>query len=315
MRFHLNYTPVTSEFKIDHASSSFLIGSCFSENIGEKLKDRKFNIRSNPNGNLFNPFSIQTALLQLIQDEKINSKIFLQRDNTYYSFLHHSSVNASTEKELITKINSITEESASFLKSCQYLFITFGSAYYYHHKTLNCTVANCHKQSAVTFEKRLAKTDEIVQEYLSLIKKLNVVIPALKIIFTVSPVKHLKDGVIENNLSKSTLLLAVHQLVSENTNCYYFPAYELVNDDLRDYRFYKEDLAHPNQQAIDYVWDKFSDCYFSERTKALNEQIVKLLLAFKHRKMQGNEAESRKLADFIVKQKEEIKNVYPEIEF
>jgi hypothetical protein len=315
MRFHLNYTPVTSDFKINHASSTFLIGSCFSENIGEKLKDRKFNIRSNPNGNLFNPFSIQTALLQLIQDEKINSKIFLQRDSTYYSFLHHSSVNASAEKELITKINSMTEKSASFLKSCHYLFITFGSACYYHHKTLNCTVANCHKQSALTFEKRLAKTDEIVQEYRSLIKKLNVFNPALKIIFTVSPVKHLKDGVIENNLSKSTLLLAVHQLVSENTNCFYFPAYELVNDDLRDYRFYKEDLAHPNQQAIDYVWDKFSDCYFSPKTKQINEEFYKLQLALNHRKMEENEAESEKLNEFLRKQKEEIKKLAPEIEF
>jgi hypothetical protein len=315
MRFHLNYTPVTSDFKINHASSTFLIGSCFSENIGEKLKHRKFNIRSNPNGNLFNPFSIQTALLQLIQDEKINSKIFLQRDSTYYSFLHHSSVNASAGKELITKINSMTEKSASFLKSCHYLFITFGSAYYYHHKTLNCTVANCHKQSALTFEKRLAKTNEIVHEYRSLIKKLNVFNPALKIIFTVSPVKHLKDGVIENNLSKSTLLLAVHQLVSENTNCFYFPAYELVNDDLRDYRFYKEDLAHPNQQAIDYVWDKFSDCYFSPKTKQINEEIYKLQLALNHRKMEENEAESEKLNEFLRKQKEEIKKLAPEIEF
>jgi len=315
MRFHLNYTPAASEFKIDHANSSFLIGSCFSENIGEKLKDRKFNIQSNPNGNLFNPFSIQTSLLALIQDAKTNELNFLQRDHRYYSYQHHSSINASSEAELIEKINKINHECHTFLKSGHFLFITFGSAYYYRHKTLNCTVANCHKQSANTFEKQLAKPEEIVQVYQSLIKKLNVFNPALKIIFTVSPVKHLKDGVIENNLSKSTLLLAVHQLVSENTNCYYFPAYELVNDDLRDYRFFKEDLAHPNQQAIDYVWDKFSDCYFSDRTKDLNEKIHKLHLAMTHRKMQENELESQKLMDFIRIQKEEIKKLYPEIEF
>jgi hypothetical protein len=253
--------------------------------------------------------------LAIIQDERISPIHFLQRDHRYYSYQHHSSINASSEVELIKNINKINHECHAFLKSCQYLFITFGSAYYYRHKTLNRIVANCHKQSANTFEKQLTKPEEIVQEYQSLIKKLNAFNPVLKIIFTVSPVKHLKDGVIENNLSKSTLLIAVHQLVSENTDCFYFPAYELVNDDLRDYRFYKEDLAHPNQQAIDYVWDKFSDCYFSDRTKDLNEQIYNLHLAMTHRKMQENELESQKLMDFIRIQKEEIKKLYPEIEF
>lgn len=315
MRFHLNYTPVKSAFQIDHSHSSLLIGSCFSENIGEKLIDRKFNIISNPNGNLFNPFSIQTSLLALIENTKTNPIHLLQRDHHYFSYQHHSSVNALSETELIENINKVNHKCHTFLKSAHFLFITFGTAFYYHHKSLNCIVANCHKQSADTFEKRLAKPEEIVQEYERLIKKLNTFNPALKIIFTVSPVKHLKDGVIENNLSKSTLILALHQLVSGNSNCSYFPAYELVNDDLRDYRFYKEDLAHPNQQAIDYVWDKFSDCYFSDSTNTLNEQIYKLHLAMTHRIMQENEGENQKLLDFIRKQKEEIKKLYPEIEF
>src|SRR6478735_8955498 len=134
MKFHLDFNPAPSEFKINHTQTSFLIGSCFSENIGEKLKDRKFKIISNPGGNLFNPFSIQRTLSDLIKEEKANSKFFIQRDAGYYSYLHHSSITARTENELATKINSISQECISFLRSCNYLFITFGTAFYYHHK-------------------------------------------------------------------------------------------------------------------------------------------------------------------------------------
>lgn len=315
MRFHLNFEPKSSEFKLDHSKSCFLIGSCFSDNIGEKLKERKFKIISNPNGNLFNPFSIHTALQHLFQKNEIDSNFFIQRDSMHYSYFHHSSVNANSQKTLIEKIQTIKEESKSFLQSCDYLFITFGTAYYFQLISHNIIVANCHKQASSNFEKRLAKPEDIVKDYQILIKELKSFNPNLKIVFTVSPVKHLKDGIVENTLSKSTLILAIHQLVSEIKDCFYFPAYELVTDDLRDYRFYKEDLAHPNQQAIDYVWEKFSDTFFDAKTLELNHKIHKLQLALNHRKMQENQAESEKLNDFILKQKEEIKKLAPEIEF
>ena len=175
-------------------------------------------------------------------------------------------------------------------------------------------VANCHKQPQQIFEKNILAVNEIVSAYSGLIKKLQSFNQKLKIIFTVSPVKYLKDGVIENNLSKSVLTIAIHELIKQHKSCYYFPAYELVNDDLRDYRFYKEDLAHPNDLAINYVWEKFSDTCFNQKTILLNKEINKLNLALNHKEMNTGSLEQKKLQDFISKQKEEIKKADPTIE-
>lgn len=315
MRFHLDHSPKNFGFQIDHTHQSFLIGSCFSTNIASLLNDHKFQVNSNPDGILFNPVSIGESLEKIVSQTKTNKNHLLQRDGRYYSFLHHSSINAASEEELIQKIDRETGKSHTFLKTANYLVITFGTAYYYHHKELNTAVANCHKQPGNLFEKKLLSVNDIVNRFKTLLQHMQSLNPQLKVIFTVSPVKYLKDGLVENSISKSTLILAVHELISLNSNCYYFPAYELVSDDLRDYRFYKEDMAHPNQQAIDYVWQKFGECFFSRETQNLNEKLHKLNQAINHRKMQENIVESLKLDEFIAKQQKEIKKLNPQIEF
>ncbi len=315
MRLHLDFSVPKSTFSINHHHKIGLIGSCFSENIGNLLSAHKFKTLSNPNGILYNPLSIYNGIRSAINCVDFKEKYIIQRDNLFYSYLHHSRVHSPSKSELIETINNRTQQTHDFIKTCDYLIITFGTAFYYYHLNLKTTVANCHKQPSKLFEKCLSTTENCVKKYSEIIDSLKLINPTLKIIFTVSPVKYLKDGVVENNFSKATLILTVHELMKKNKNCFYFPAYELVNDDLRDYRFYKEDMAHPNEQAINYVWEKFSDCFFDSKTNQLNQHILKLNLAINHRKMQANSSENAKHLDFIAKQKSEIKELFPEMEF
>lgn len=312
MKLHLNYKIPHSQFEIDHQKNIFLIGSCFSENMGDQLKSYKFHTDANPSGILFNPFSIASALENYLSEEKTNNNTIIEKSGEYFSFLHHSAIKSNSAEELIERLNSINSNSKNSLKEADVLIITLGTAFYYFHKQLNTCVANCHKQASDIFEKRMATVEEIVNQFNSIIKQLNELNSRLKIIFTVSPVKYLKDGLIENNLSKSTLLLSVHQLL-KNNNCFYFPAYELVNDDLRDYRFYKEDMAHPNDQAIKYIWEKFSETYFSNKTITLNEKIKQLNLALSHRLMHNHTEENLKFEKHIHSLREEIINLEPSL--
>lgn len=315
MRLHLDHKPAKTGIEINHSHKVFMAGSCFADNIGALLSQNKFEILSNPNGIQFNPSSISNGINSCIYAEDINEDFILNRDDIFFSYLHHSSVHTTGKSDLLKKINNENKKASQFLKTADFLFIALGSAYVYRHLNLDVIVSNCHKQPGSTFEKSLLKIDAIVNDYSILINSLQAFNPALRVIFTVSPVKYLKDGIIENNLSKSTLLLSIHELTQRFKNCHYFPAYELVTDDLRDYRFYKEDLAHPNEQAIKYVWEKFSDCYFSKETLALNQQIQKLNLALNHRSLIQNSAEAFKLNDFIIKQKQEIHRLNPAIKF
>ncbi len=315
MKFNLDYIPTKPNFSITHNDKLFFIGSCFSDEIGFNFKENFYKVVINPFGNLFNPLSIYASLNNLIQAINFEPSLAVQRDGFYYSYMHHSIIGEPSLEELEEKINSIHKTSANFLKSSDYLFITFGTAFYYYHQQLKHTVANCHKQPSTTFEKCLATTDNIVSKYNLLIQRLKEFNPKLKIIFTVSPVKHLRDGVIENNLSKAYLIAAVHQLVKQHTHCYYFPAYELINDDLRDYRFYKSDLAHPNKTAVAYVWEKLLDCYFADDEKHIQQKIQQYNRALSHQAMRETSQQTAKRNIYLQELRSEIKAICPAIEF
>jgi GSCFA family len=307
MKFHLNFKPAKPNFDITHQDKLVLIGSCFSENIGAILEDHQFNVLSNPTGILFNPLSIAKLLEEIIHLTKTDKSQFIKRAELYYSYLCHSSIHETSSDALAEKINTLNQSNHHALKKANVLVITFGTAYYYKLNENNQLIANCHKQPGTLFTKRLATVEEITSHYEKLVKTLIEFNPNLKLIFTVSPVKHLRDGLIENNMSKATLLLAINKLTSQQSNCFYFPAYELVNDDLRDHRFYKEDLAHPNELAIKYVWDKFSDTYFNPATKELTTKIHQLNLALKHKNTTSNTEEERKHQQYIENLQREIK--------
>jgi len=281
--FHLNFNPEKSPEKLNHQQDVLFIGSCFSEHISKKLIDLKFSIDSNPFGILFNPKSMYLMLLNCLNNNEINDLHFIERDKNWFCLDAHSSLNSLKKSELKSTLSERKNDWNNKLRTANWLVITFGSAYAYEFNETQSIISNCQKLPANEFIKKLISSKEIVSDYDFLIKQLKLVNPNLKIIFTVSPVKHLRDGLIENSLSKSILIQSVHELISKHTHCYYFPAYELVTDDLRDHRFYESDMAHPNAQAINYVFDKFVEVYFTEETKKINKHLSEINLAFNHK--------------------------------
>lgn len=283
MKFHLGFEPLPSSHKITHQDELLMTGSCFSEHIGNKLIDLKFKLKSNPFGIVFNPKSIETSLLRILNKHYFSVEDVFERDGFWYCLEAHSSVKAETAQQLIEQLNITIDNWHDKLKSATWLAITFGSAYAYKHIQQNKIVANCHKLPQIFFEKQLCSVTDIVSDYCQLFQKIRAINPHLHILLTVSPVKHLRDGVVENSLSKAILIQAVHQIINNQPKCYYFPAYEIVNDDLRDYRFYESDMAHPNKQAIDYVWKRFEEVYFNDITLAINERINQIHQAYHHK--------------------------------
>ena len=289
MKFHYEFDIKKLPLPIDHQQKLLLIGSCFTENIGEKLRNYKFTTRENPHGILFNPVSVADALNDYIINRKYTTDNLFYYNETWHSWKHHSRFSGITAEESLQKINSSIDVTHQYLKETDTVFITLGSSWIYTltGKALNATVgavaANNHKAPADWFAKRLLSANEVCELMQTTLNQLFVFNSKVKIILTISPVRHLREGVIENNRSKAVLIQAVHQLGEQNKQLYYFPAYEIVIDDLRDYRFYAEDLVHPNYQATQYVWEKFTDACMKQNTKELMKQIGEINLAFHHR--------------------------------
>lgn len=313
MKLHIDLNPSDPGFGLTHSDALFLIGSCFSENIGELLIIHRFKTYINPHGIVFNPLSMAQSLDEIAEGKTTNPDFILKQGERYYSFAAHSSLSGSNRDELIEKLNAENHHALAALKTAKVLILTLGSAYYYYHKSLGFTVSNCHRLAQQTFDKKLCSVEAAVTELDRALQKIETLNPGLKIILTVSPVKHLRDGVVENTLSKATLLLTCHNLAKGHSNRCYFPAYELVTDDLRDYRFYKEDLAHPNSQAIAYVWEKFSQTFFSGHTRQINQLTDAIHKAKNHRSTYASGQEHNNLQQHIRKLEDELKNLAPNL--
>lgn len=283
MEFFLPFQIPPFPFHISYQDKILFIGSCFSENIGNKLTRLKFDVLQNPNGILYDPISISDALFSYIENKPFDEKYLFELNGLWHSWNHHSFFSGSNKTEVLERITNSRSCAHDFLKRTKFIFITFGTAFSYLLKNTSENVANCHKAPANNFEKILLPIEQIRADLLSAITALEIFNPDLKIIISVSPVKHVRDGVIENNRSKSRLIEAAHSIAEEKQHVFYFPAYELVNDILRDYRFYKKDLVHPNEQAIDFVFEKFSASFFDSSTTQIMKEIEKILLAADHK--------------------------------
>lgn len=310
MKFHFEFDIKKLSPPISHQDKLLLIGSCFTENIGDKLKKYKFSVLENPNGILFNPVSVAEALTTYIENIQFNREHLFQLNEGWHSWKHHSRFSGLSAEEALSKINTSTSKANKYLKEADYLMITLGSSWIYTltEKALNAKVgsvaANNHKAPADWFYRRLMTAEEVLQTLDNVLYRLFHFNSKLKIIFTISPVRHLREGVVENNRSKAVLIQAVHHLVDKFDKLYYFPAYELVIDDLRDYRFYAEDLVHPNYFATQYVWEKFVDACVDEKSKGLMEQIHSINLAFKHKPFNASSEQHQKfLSSFYEKTK------------
>ncbi|WP_243739396.1 GSCFA domain-containing protein [Flavicella sediminum] len=255
---------------ISHTSSIVLFGSCFSENMGKKLAYYKFQQTTNPYGVLFHPLAIEKAIFDCLHLQHYDTSDLILHNERYHSFHHHSDFSKNTEAEIVTAINSTIASTNKKLKEASHLIITLGTAWIYKHVETDTVVANCHKIPQKEFSKELLTVDEITQSLQRIQNGISKINPDLKIIYTVSPVRHVKDGMIENSLSKSHLISAIHRLLKSNAVSY-FPAYEIMMDDLRDYRFYAADMIHPNETAITYIWEQFVQAWIATPTELLKK--------------------------------------------
>ena len=301
-----------SSFRISHNTPLLFTGSCFTENIGIRLEELLFPVLINPCGIVYNPSSVKRSL-ELLAGEKIFTEADIDLYNElYFSFDHDTSFSHTEKMSCIKNINSAIEKGSVHLKKASYLLITFGTAWVYFHKGIKRMVANCHKIPAAEFERKLLSVQEIVSDYLSLIESLTKLNPQLKFIFTVSPVRHWKDGAVGNQISKSVLILAIHKLIELLAGkAQYFPAYELLLDDLRDYRFYEEDLLHPAKNAVDYIWDKFSGVYFDKITEEIIKEISLLIAASRHKPFNEGTSAWKAFLENNLKKTETLSKKYP----
>lgn len=290
-----------------------LIGSCFTEYIGTRLREMQFSTDINPFGVVYNPLSVKRSLELLMNKKQYTAEDLEFYNERYFSWDHHSDFSNAKADVTLKKINEKIKISSSFLRTAKYLFISMGTAWVYRLKRTGNIVSNCHKVPGKNFNRALLTTEIIENEYNKLLEELKGFNPDLKIIFTVSPVRHWKDGAHGNQISKSILHLAIMQIQEKIRDlCDYFPSYEILLDDLRDYRFYAEDLLHPNQLAIDYIWEKFIEYYFNENTKRQLSEIEKLVKASNHR---FYDPSSRKSLEFCEKQKAKLERIKEELPF
>ena len=283
MQFFANINIKPLEPSITYRDKILLVGSCFTEHIGNFLDDVKFNVLQNPNGILFDPISVSSSLISYIQNKQYTEDDLFYLNEAWNSWQHHSRYSNINKDEGLQIINQSQNNAHNFLKEANWLIVTLGSSFTYKLADNSQPVANCHKASAQTFNKHLNTVEEIVTAFDAAIHQLFHFNKKLKIVFTISPVRHLRDGVVDNNRSKARLIEAVHHLVNKFDKLYYFPAYELVIDVLRDYRFYDVDLAHPNYAATQFVLEKFSESCFDNSTQKLMEEIKKIIIAKKHK--------------------------------
>lgn len=307
MNFKLNFEIQAPETKINIRQNLLMMGSCFAENIGKKLVEHKFNTLVNPNGILFNPINIFDAL-KSYQEEKIYTEndLFLQ-DELWYSWQHHGLFADIDKQVALQKINDSQQQAISHIKNVDTLILTFGSAYVYELKDTNQIVSNCHKVPQQKFTKRLLSVNEIVDAF----TKSKILTLTSNILLTISPVRYFRDGIAENNLSKSILIQAVHEIIRQHKSCYYFPAYEIVIDELRDYRFYEKDLSHPNELAIEYVWERFSETLFDDETRTILKEIKEISAAKNHRPFNVNTSQYRAFLNTYLTKTKSLKAAFP----
>ena len=300
-------------FNLNYKSKILFLGSCFSDHISQKLTHSGFSITANPFGVLYNPISIKNAFNILLDNKIFTENDLVEHQGLYHSFSHHSSFSGISKEQTLTKINDTITSQTKLLKEANLIFITFGTAYVYRYKKNNAIVSNCHKLPSQEFEHFSLTVDNIVAEYKILLSKLKTIIPHLNIVFTVSPIRHWKDGAHENQLSKSVLHLAIAKLQDEFNFVHYYPSYELVMDDLRDYRFYTEDMMHLNSQAIDYIYQHFRESFFSDNTQIIEKQVVKLKRALNHRAFNPDTKEHKAFLKSTKQKIEQLLLKYPEI--
>ena len=297
-------------FSIGHKDKVMLMGSCFTNNINAKLIKHGFETFDNPYGITFNPLSLSKQLKEIIEYKKYTDEDISEANGRFFSFQHHSSFSNVHFYDLLVNINESITKARLFLKEAKVLFISIGTAWSWGHIEKSCIVNNCHKVPAKEFDLVLGECRDINKEFQDVFEMLNHFNPDLQIVFTISPVRHLRNGAVNNSRSKSVLISSVHNLVDEYSQAHYFPSYEILMDDLRDYRFYNDDMVHPSDKALEYVWSKFGDAFFEPKTKEANQETAKVRAMLDHRPFNPESEEYHKFLDKLEVKKSRLKKEY-----
>ncbi len=299
------------EFSINYQHRIMTLGSCFAENIGNNMHDMYLDVDVNPFGVLYNPMSILQSIEMLISKKQFTDKDIFVHRGLWNSFSHSSQFSDTKPEHCLEKINARLNASSVFFENANVLLLTFGTAWVYEDRESNRIVSNCHKLPSSFFVRRKLSIDEIVNAYSTVFEKLQKINPSLKLIFSVSPVRHLKDTAHGNNLSKSVLLLAIDSLCSQFENAFYYPAYEILLDELRDYRFFADDMVHPSEVAVQYIWKKFTETYFDKESQNYLQEVKQLNNDLNHRPFFPESEEFEVFKTNLNKRKAKLIEKYP----
>jgi hypothetical protein len=292
-----------------------MLGSCFTQNIGKLFKQNQFDITINPFGITYNPLSIAQSLDILLSDKIFTIDDLTENQERHVSLLHHREFYFEDEFTTLLYFNSKLKEAREKIKQIDFLFITLGTNTYFEYNKNKLIVNNCHKLPAKEFTKKEASIEDIFDKLNQSLNQLKSINPKCKFIFSISPIRYAQDGHFANSINKSTLILATQKLMNEHENSYYFPAYEIILDDLRDYRFYKEDMNHPNDVAIKYIWNGVMNLMIDEKSKIIIEKVEKINLMKAHRPINPYSDAHKKFLENIEKEISILKNTYKNIKF
>ena len=309
MKWSIDFPIPASSFPIAHQSKILSMGSCFAQTIGQKMIAAKFDCLVNPFGTIFNPHSLELLLKAASSEVSFEESLICHRDGLYFHYDTHSDLWGETKTALLDKLNTKREETNLYLAQGTHLILTLGSAWVYDLEEAR-TVANCHKQPGKKFRKRLLSLEEMETRLSLLFDDFSSRYPDLKIILTLSPVRHIKDGISENQLSKSLLRVLCANLEKRIPSVSYFPAYEIMMDELRDYRFYQSDLIHPSEEAENYIWEKWQFTLFSEVTRSKVEELRKIKLELAHRPLNTTSDSHHKFLKKLIQKLERLNSEF-----
>lgn len=306
------------EKQIDYSSKILLLGSCFSENIGAKFEYFKFQNIQNPFGVIFNPISIEKLITRAIDNKSFSEKDVFQHNGIWKCFETHSQLSSLDKDQFLENLNLALQNLREALFTSTHIIFTYGTSYVYRNIETNKIVANCHKLPQKTFIKELLSIQEISESLKNCFHKISEVNSNAIIINTVSPVRHIKDGFIENSLSKAHLISAIHHLLSlqlQSKSVSYFPSFEIMMDELRDYRFYSEDMLHPNKTAIDIIWQKFSKVWIASETEFFQREIASIQSGLRHKPFNPESVEHIRFIEKLQQRITSLKKILPNIQF
>ncbi|MFY0483389.1 GSCFA domain-containing protein [Flavobacterium sp. PLA-1-15] len=315
MQFRTQIPISKSNCQIDYNSKIVSIGSCFAENIGDKFEYFKFQNTVNPFGIIFNPVSIEKIVRRVVEKDYYTGKDVFFANGRWHCFEVHSELSSSDKESFIEKLNQLIEHVFIAISQSTHIIVTYGTSWVYREKEYSEIVANCHKLPQKQFDKELLSVEVNQNSIRSTIDMVHQLNPDASLVFTVSPVRHIKDGFVENQISKAQLITALHSSISGFPSSSYFPSYEIMMDELRDYRFYAEDMLHPNQTAIDYIWKLFAEAHFSTETFSVMTLVENIQKAINHRPFDENGAEHQKFLSNLQDKIKKIQEKVPHIRF